>query len=122
MKFSQRLRLSRLKYQTREQQSKWWRRELGVLKSNTLSLTLLALVSGFLGARTLNAEHVIKVQDDTYHEMALVAAMRGCPVFTPVTSIVISGNDPVKVRQDLGRIATDIDRFNATLQKLTRGK
>lgn len=122
MKFSQRLRLSRLKYQTREQQSKWWRRELGVLKSNTLSLTLLALVSGFLGARTLNAEHVIKVQDDTYHEMALVAAMRGCPVFTPVTSIVVSGNDPVKVRQDLGRIATDIDRFNATLQKLTRGK
>lgn len=93
-----------------------------MLKSNTLSLTLLALVSGFLGARTLNAEHVIKVQDDTYHEMALVAAMRGCPVFTPVTSIVISGNDPVKVRQDLGRIATDIDRFNATLQKLTRGK
>lgn len=115
------LTASCLKGLTKENWNKPKARFLRFLKRNAVWGLLLLGLGTYTGYQEWSFGKELQKERFLVYRLMHESALKGCPVFSPPSTIIVSGDNPKAMRRALDIAVQDLENFNVELSKLTEG-
>lgn len=107
---------------TRENQSRLSLRVRNYLKARAFLITVLLCSSWVLSIELHKAKREVRDLNNGLVRVMAESAGKGCPVFAPPSTIIVSGDNPRAMRRALDIAVQDLENFNVTIGKFEDAK